>query len=105
MLINASVQKRSFLPVSGGTILIGSYLEISGTLNVNISSSIVSSQGTYTIIDTGLGLKVNGSLQSAGADLDGIVNVSVPSGYAVQAVYVDSTGKQVKVDVRTVATA
>ncbi len=105
MLINASVQKRSFLPISGGTVLVGSYLEISGALTVNMTSSIIFSQGTYTIFDTGLGIRVNGTLQVASANLDGIVTVTVPSGYAVQSIYVDETGKKVKVDVRTVATA
>jgi hypothetical protein len=105
MLIKASVQKRVLVTISGGTVYVGSFLDIAGSLTVNMTSAIVSQPGIYTLFDTVSGIRVDSSLQSAGADLDGKIIVIVPDGYGVQSVYVDEAGKDVKVEIRTVATA
>lgn len=101
LLIRRSLHKTNSTPVSGGTVEVASYLDLGyAPPVVNLQSTIITQPGTYTIFDTGSGIKWGGTVLPALANLNDKIDVKVPAGYAVQATYVDSTGLKVKVVVR-----
>ena len=101
LLIRRSSHKTNSAAVSGGTVEVSSYLDLGNTPPVvNLQSTVVNQAGTYTIFDTGSGIKWGGSVLPALTNLNDKIDIKVPAGYAVQATYVDSTGLKVKVVVR-----
>ena len=106
IVAGGGIHKTNEAAVSGGTISVGTQLDLGSTMStVTLTSAVVTGPGTYTPFQTGSGILWNGSLLSAGDSLTGKVNFQVPSGYAVQASFVESTGLAVKLVVRTAATA
>lgn len=92
------------VPVPGGTVVVLGYLDLGNTpKSVSYASSIITQTGTYTIFRTGTGVKYNGSTLAAGSSLIGKLNVTLPAGYAIQSLTVDSTGLNVSLVVRTLA--
>ena len=92
--------------VTGGTVVVLGSLNLGSTApTVTVNSSVVNRAGTYTLFRTGSGIIFNGSTLAAGADLLGKLNVVLPSGYGVQSLQVDSTGRNVSLVVRVFATA
>lgn len=106
MIASNSVYKTNSEAVTGGTISIGTQLDLGSTMStITLTSSVITGPGTYTPFQTVSGILWMGSTLAAGTDLTGKVNFQVPSGYAVQASFVDSTGLSVKLVVRTAALA
>jgi len=92
------------VPVSGGTVVILGYLDLGNTpKSVSYASSIITQTGTYTLFRTGAGIKYNGSILTAGSSLLGKLNVTLPAGFGIQSLMIDTTGLNVSLVVRTLA--
>lgn len=100
-----SSHKTNQNSVSGGTVSVATQLNLGPTApTVELTSNIVSSTGTYTVFQTGTGVYWNGTQLNSMASLIGKIAFSLPTGYAVQDAYVDSTGLNVKLVVRRAVT-
>lgn len=96
--------KENATPVPGGTVVVLGYLDLGNTpKSVTYAPSVITQTGTYTLFRTGTGVKYNGSTLTAGSSLLGKLNVTLPAGYAIQSLTIDSTGLNVSLVVRTLA--